>query len=66
LHSTIADAEWQTVIERMRPALRKTRTGDALQAGLAAIEEILVRTGYRGAVGANSEPPDPLIEEKGA
>jgi hypothetical protein len=50
----------------MRPALRKTRTGDALQAGLAAIEEILVRTGYRGAVGANSEPPDPLIEEKGA
>lgn len=66
LHGTIADAEWQTVIERMKPALRKARTADALQAGLAAVEEILVRTGYRGAAGADSEPPDPLIEEKGA
>lgn len=66
LHGTIAEAQWQAVIERMKPALRKARTAEALQAGLAVVEEILVRTGYRGAVGANSEPPDPLIEEKGA
>lgn len=66
LHSTIADAEWQTVIDRMKPALRKARTADALHAGLAAMEEILVRTGYRAAAGGENEPPDALIEEKGA
>ncbi|MGA2710579.1 MAG: TPM domain-containing protein [Steroidobacteraceae bacterium] len=66
LHGTIADAEWQTVIERMKPALRKARTADALQAGLAAVEEILVRTGYRAAAGAENDPPESLIEEKGA
>ncbi len=66
LHGTIADAAWQAVIERMKPALREARTADALQAGLAAIEELLVRSGYRGAIGTDSEPPDPLIEEKGA
>jgi putative membrane protein len=65
-HGTIGDAEWQTVIERMKPALREARTADALQAGLAALEEILVRTGHKAAPGADSEPPDPLIEEKGA
>ncbi len=66
LHGTIADADWQTVIERMKPALRTARTADALQEGLAAAEELLARAGYRGTAGADSEPPEPLIEEKGA
>lgn len=66
LHGVIAEAQWQAVIECMKPALRKARSADALLAGLAAVEEILVRTGYRGAIGADTEPPDPLIEEKGA
>lgn len=66
LHGAIAEAQWQAVIERMKPALRTARSADALLAGLAAVEEILVRSGYRGAAGTDSEPPDPLIEEKGA
>jgi putative membrane protein len=66
LQRSIADAEWQAVIDRMKPALRNAQTTDALKAGLAAIEEILVRSGYRGAAGATGEPTDPLIEEKGA
>ncbi len=66
LHGTIGDAECHTVIERMRPALREARIADALQAGLVALEDLLVRTGYTGASGADNEPPDPLIEEKGA
>jgi putative membrane protein len=66
LQRSIADAEWQAVIERMKPALRNARTADALQAGLAVVADILVRTGYRGADDAHGAPPDPLIEEKGA
>lgn len=66
LHGTIGDAECHTVIERMRPALREARIADALQAGLVALEDLLVRTGYTGGSGAENEPPDSLIEEKGA
>ncbi len=66
LHGTIGDAECHTVIERMRPALREARIADALQAGLVGLEDLLVRTGYTGGSGAENEPPDSLIEEKGA
>jgi putative membrane protein len=66
LHDTVGDTEWRTVIERMKPALREVRIADALQAGLAAVEEILVRAGYKAGAGTGSEPPEPLIEEKGA
>ena len=66
LHGTVADAELQAVIERMKPALRAARTADALHAGLAALQEMLVRTGHKGDAGADREPPDQLIEEKGA
>jgi uncharacterized membrane protein len=66
LNGTVGEAEWQAVIERMKPALRQARTADALQAGLAAVEELLVRTGHKGGTGADNGPPEPLIEEKGA
>ncbi len=66
LRGAIGEAEWQAVIERMKPALRRSRTAEALQEGLAGVEEILVRAGYRGGAGADSGPPEPLIEEKGA
>ncbi len=66
LRGVIAEAECQAVIERMKPALRQARTADALQAGLAAVEELLVRTGHKGGTGADNGPPEPLIEEKGA
>ncbi|MGC1521521.1 MAG: TPM domain-containing protein [Steroidobacteraceae bacterium] len=64
LRNAVGQAAWQVVIERMKPALRQSRTADALQAGIAAVEELLVRTGYQG--GAGSGPSDPLIVEKGA
>ncbi len=66
LRGVIGEADWQAVIERMKPALRLARTADALQAGLAGVEEILVRAGYQGGAGADTGPPEPLIEEKGA
>ena len=66
LNATVGEAEWQAVIERMKPALRQARTADALQAGLAAVEELLVRTGHKGGTGADIGAPEPLIEEKGA
>jgi uncharacterized membrane protein len=66
LSGTVREAEWQAVIERMKPALRQARTADALQVGLAAVEELLVRTGHKGGTGADNGPPEPLIEEKGA
>jgi putative membrane protein len=66
LHGTVAEAEWQAVIERMKPALRQARTADALQAGLAAVEELLVRTGYRGGTGTDDGALEPPIEENGA
>ena len=66
LNATVGEAEWQAVIERMKPALRQSRTAEALQAGLAAVEELLVRTGHKGVTGADSGPPEPLIEEQGA
>ena len=66
LRGVIGEAEWQAVIERMKPVLRNARTAEALQAGLAGVEEVLVRAGYRGGAGADRGPPEPLIEEKGA
>ena len=66
LRGVIGEAEWQAVIERMKPALRHARTAEALQEGLAGVEEILVRAGYQGGAGADSGSPEPLIEEKGA
>lgn len=66
LRDSVGEAAWQGVIARMKPALQQARTADALQAGLAAIEELLVRTAYQGGAGAEDGPPDPLIEEKGA
>jgi putative membrane protein len=66
LHSSIAQAQWQAVIERMKPALRQARTAEALQAGLAAVEEMLVRAGHRGSGSSGIGPPDRLIEERGA
>ncbi len=66
LNATVGEAEWQAVIERMKPALRQSRTAEALQAGLAAVEELLLRTGHKGVTGADSGAPEPLIEEQGA
>jgi putative membrane protein len=66
LHDSVAESEWHGVIERMRPALRAARTAEALQTGLAALQEMLVRTGHRGSPCTAIEPRDLLIEERGA
>lgn len=65
LRGSIGDAEWQAVIDKMKPALRAGRSAEALQAGLLALEELLVRGGRKGAAAQANEPPDPLIEEPG-
>lgn len=66
IQGSIGDAGWQAVIEKMKPALRAGRSAEALQAGLLALEELLVRSGHKGAATEANEPPDPLIEERGA
>jgi putative membrane protein len=66
LHGAVGEAEWQAVIEKMRPALRAVRIADALHAGLTALEELLLRIGYQGGAGAENPPADRLIEEQGA
>jgi uncharacterized membrane protein len=66
LHSTVGDAECRAIIERMSPALRAGHSAQALQAGLTALQEVLVRAGCQADALAASEPPEPVIEEKGA
>jgi putative membrane protein len=66
LAATLGAAECRAVIERMKPALRAGRSAEALQTGLLALQETLVRAGRRGNAGARGDPPDAVIEEPGA
>jgi putative membrane protein len=58
-------AEWGAVVERMTPALASGRTGEAVEAGLAALEELLARKGFAAAAAAANALPDRPVEERG-
>jgi putative membrane protein len=49
LHSRVSEADWQTVISAMTPKLREARPFHALQAGIAAAEDLLASKGFRSA-----------------
>ena len=64
LHGIVRD--WQRVIAAMAQPLREERFGDALRAGLAALEAMLADKGLAAHEGERSELPDRPIEEDGA
>lgn len=65
LHGRVSEADWQHVIETMRPSLRAADPVAALEAGIAAVEAMLVSKGFRGRAGMANELPDRPIEEPG-
>jgi uncharacterized membrane protein len=60
----VATSEWEAVVAPMTLALRSGDRAGAVQVGLAALQSLLVRSGFAGA-GAGSLPDRP-IEERGA
>ena len=61
----VSDPEWQSVISRMTPQLAAGRAFNAVQDGLAALEDLLESHGFRPDDEPN-ELPDRPIEERGA
>jgi putative membrane protein len=66
LHDTVHEGDWRRVIAAMTPMLREARFSDALQAGLASLEEMLAGKGFVRHKGEHNELPDRPIEEDGA
>lgn len=65
LRDRVGAADWDRVIASMAPRLRAGRPAEALQAGLAAIEELLAARGFRPGAGGADELPDRPVEERG-
>jgi putative membrane protein len=61
----VAAAQWQEVVARMAPRLRAGRPADALLEGLAALEDLLVRRGFRGGAHPGDRLPNRPIDEAG-
>jgi putative membrane protein len=58
----VSAAEWESAIAQMTPKLRDGRTGDALIAGLAAIEALMLGKGFGPEPGARTNVlPDALL-----
>lgn len=62
----IATSEWDGVVSPMTAMLRSGRPAAAIGAGLAALEQLLVRKEFVGASGAQNVLPDWPLEERGA
>ena len=62
----IATPEWEGVVAPMTVALRSGERAGAVQAGLAALQTLLVRSGFAGAGAGAGSLPDRPIEERGA
>jgi len=66
LHGRIRDSDWRLVIDMMSPELRRVQPARAIEAGLRAIEELLVSKGFHRRAGAKDVLPDKPIEETGS
>lgn len=60
------DAAWQRVIDAMRSPLAQGRHAAAIEAGLAALEAVLLSHGVVGDGRSRDELPNGVIETKGA
>jgi putative membrane protein len=66
LRERLGAEDWRRVVDAMRPALAGGRTGEAFGAGLAVVEELLVRGGFApGGTSAPSALPDRPVEGEG-
>src|SRR5262249_6546758 len=63
LHGRIDETEWRQVIDAMAPHLREARPFHALEAGIAAVESLLVSKGFHAGADATNELPNRPIEE---
>ena len=62
----VAARDWRRVVDPMLPSMRAERTSEALAAGLAALETLLVEKGCRGEGGDANVFADRPIETRGA
>ena len=62
----IGEPEWRSVIARMTPRLATDATAEALQQGLARLDELLAAKGVHGTPGSGDELTNRPIEERGA
>jgi putative membrane protein len=62
----IGEPEWRSVIARMTPRLATDATAEALQQGLARLDELLAAKGVHGAPDGGNELANRPIEERGA
>lgn len=63
-HPRLGDADWDLVVKRMTPRLRDARPSQALEEGLATLENLLLAKGFQPGAGRN-ELPDRPVEERG-
>jgi uncharacterized membrane protein len=62
----VATSEWEAVVAPMTAALRSRDRAGAVQAGLAALQSLLVHRGFVSAGAGAGGLPDRPIEERGA
>jgi uncharacterized membrane protein len=62
----VSEADWGRVVDPMLPAMRAGRASDALAAGLAALDVLLVEKGCRWQSGGGNAFADRPIETPGA
>jgi len=66
LHGRVGEPQWRSVIARMTPALATGKIAEALESGLARLDEILREKGPPAVPDARNELGDRPIEERGA
>ena len=66
LHGRFGETEWRQVIDAMAPHLREARPFHALEAGIIAVESLLVSRGFHAGAHATNELPNRPIEETDA
>ena len=66
LQGRIDETAWHRVIDAMAPYLREERPFHALEAGIAAVESLLVSKGFHAGADATNELPNRPIEESNA
>lgn len=62
----IASSEWESVVAPMIAVLRSGQRAAAVQAGLTALEQLLVRSGFVATGPGENVLPDRPFEERGA
>jgi putative membrane protein len=66
LHNRVGEPQWRSVIARMTAALAADRVAEALELGLARLDEILRERGPPPEPGTRNELANRPIEERGA